>query len=68
MNPDPPLPPFNFRGITLAAVGACAIAVGWIVPLGQPAADYVSFGGWALGAVGTVLHFRDNNTAGDGFD
>jgi hypothetical protein len=54
-------PPFNYRGVTLAAVGAAAIAAGWFLPLGAPAADYVSFGGWALGAVGTVLHVRDNN-------
>ena len=63
---DGSLPPFNYRGITLAAVGAGVIAAGWLLPLVAPASDYVAFGGWALGAVGTVLHFRDNNAAGDG--
>ncbi len=61
-------PQFNYRGLTLAAVGVGAIAIGWIVPLEAPAADYLSFGGWALGAVGTVLHFRDNNAPGDGLE
>ena len=59
---DGSLPPFNYRGITLAAVGAGAIAAGWFLSLGALASDYVAFGGWALGAVGTVLHFRDNNS------
>jgi hypothetical protein len=66
MRRDGLLPPFNYRGITLAAAGAGVIAVGWLVPLGAPASDYVAFGGWALGAVGTVLHFRDNNAPDDG--
>ena len=62
---DGSLPAFNYRGITLAAVGGGVIVAGWLFRLGEPAADYVSFGGWALAAVGTVLHFRDNNVAGD---
>ena len=62
------MPKSNLRGVTLATVGLAILAIGWIVPIPAPGADYLAFAGWALGAVGTVLHFRDNNAPGEGLE
>ena len=62
------MPKFNFRGVTVAAVGIAILAIGWTVRVPSPGDDYLAFAGWALGAVGTMLHFRDNNAPGDGLE